>query len=753
MTGITSGRSEITGFRSCLGEDSRRISQEDGVGGIQDPVSHLTSIDKGAQTFQNAHFSNHSESDLCGDRHLAEKTGDLQGAEIRPEQAGILFKPVPGPQAGRYLPANFQYQTAEHLHYLSPFQNGDSNEGASHDSARGPGHNTGSIGCLPARSDKSGLIPVFALCHVPESSVLFPCTSFRSVYSAACFHPHSGSNCGVDQNMGCSHPCLSGRLASTVAESQSTTADRTANSGASKVTRLDSELKEVEVNTVTDFRVSRPVVRYSEGDGKTGGPLGPKSVGEGHASTVVVDDVSSRDSVSVGTVQLHGGLRSSRPPEVEANTALVTQSIFPGLRGSRRPTNNDVRPEGISSPLGRCSLANDRSPPSNPRADCNVIHRRFVTGLGSSARTEGGAGILGPESDHAPHKRARDVGCQTGNQLLSARNHESDLTASVRQCDSSGVSEEGGGHSVSKTVPPRNRHSKNVQRHVHYAGRKAHPFQKKRSGRCFVTHEAINNRVATKQSCVLSDSGAGSKSRAGFIRHKNKYTARPICVSISGSTSSGGRCANNSVARHRSPVCVPPTSVDPTVTRKTTPRASTVVTDSSSMAATTMVSGPAEAVSNQCSTVAPLSGHTRSDWLDTSKARDIQSSCSDVIRGNLNTRGYSDKVSAALAQSVLTSTNSVYDAKWTNYTTWCKQKSCDPLSLDGPQISEYFVHLFEDVGLSYSTLRGYKASLFTVLASVGVLSDEVRLVINSLLLTDVGPSLQRFRPRILVLYL
>ena len=282
------------------------------------------------------------------------------------------------------------------------------------------------------------------------------------------------------------------------------------------------------------------------------------------------------------------------------------------------------------------------------------------------------------------------------------------------------------------TVPRRYRHSLNDQRLVLYAGRKADPFQKKRSGRCFVTHEAINNRVATKQSCVLSDSGAGSKSRAGFIRHKNKYTARPICVSFSGSTSSGGRCANNSVARHRSPVCVPPTSVDPTVTRKTTPRASTVVTDSSSMAATTMVSGPAEAVSNQCSTVAPLSGHTRSNWLDTSKARDFQSSRLDVIRGNLNTRGYSDKVSAALAQSVRTSTNSVYDAKWTNYTTWCKQKSCDPLSLDGPQISEYFVHLFEDVGLSYSTLRGYKASLFTVLASVGVLSDEVRLVIKNL---------------------
>ena len=78
-------------------------------------------------------------------------------------------------------------------------------------------------------------------------------------------------------------------------------------------------------------------------------------------------------------------------------------------------------------------------------------------------------------TNHAPHQRARDVGCQTGSQLLSARSHEPDLTASVRQCDDSGVSEEGGGHSVSKTVPPRNRHSQNDQRHVHYAGRKAHP--------------------------------------------------------------------------------------------------------------------------------------------------------------------------------------------------------------------------------------------------------------------------------------
>jgi hypothetical protein len=71
------------------------------------------------------------------------------------------------------------------------------------------------------------------------------------------------------------------------------------------------------------------------------------------------------------------------------------------------------------------------------------------------------------------------------------------------------------------------------------------------------------------------------------------------------------------------------------------------------------------------------------------------------------------------------STNQVYDGKWRRFADWCVSKGIDLLHPTGPQLAEFFEQLSSVEGLAYSTLRGYKASLLSVLAARRPLSIEI----------------------------
>jgi integrase len=98
----------------------------------------------------------------------------------------------------------------------------------------------------------------------------------------------------------------------------------------------------------------------------------------------------------------------------------------------------------------------------------------------------------------------------------------------------------------------------------------------------------------------------------------------------------------------------------------------------------------------------------------------------DALKSGYERRGYSGTSAKFLASAVRQSTGKVYDAKWKAYTRWCRDNSKDPFCRDGPQLADYFVFLFSDVGLKTSTMRGHKASILSVLKSRGHVSKSMQ---------------------------
>ena len=74
----------------------------------------------------------------------------------------------------------------------------------------------------------------------------------------------------------------------------------------------------------------------------------------------------------------------------------------------------------------------------------------------------------------------------------------------------------------------------------------------------------------------------------------------------------------------------------------------------------------------------------------------------------------------------------IYDAKWSRYYSWCRERGTDFFCSDAPQLADFFCYLFNDCGLAYSTVRGYKASILTVLESRGPVSVETKTSLGQL---------------------
>jgi integrase len=70
-----------------------------------------------------------------------------------------------------------------------------------------------------------------------------------------------------------------------------------------------------------------------------------------------------------------------------------------------------------------------------------------------------------------------------------------------------------------------------------------------------------------------------------------------------------------------------------------------------------------------------------------------------------------------MAQAGRDSTGAVYDGKWKRYQDWCIARGYDALNPAGPQLADFFNHLSSVEGLAFSTLRGYKASILSVLSA------------------------------------
>ena len=104
-------------------------------------------------------------------------------------------------------------------------------------------------------------------------------------------------------------------------------------------------------------------------------------------------------------------------------------------------------------------------------------------------------------------------------------------------------------------------------------------------------------------------------------------------------------------------------------------------------------------------------------------------------------QGFSEIVAARIEAPQRGSTRSVYEAKWTIFTTWCITNQVDFRAPPVKSVADFLMYLFEDRKLQPSTIDGYRSAIADKLgnSSFNISKDEN--------LTRLLDSFHRDRPK------
>ena len=82
--------------------------------------------------------------------------------------------------------------------------------------------------------------------------------------------------------------------------------------------------------------------------------------------------------------------------------------------------------------------------------------------------------------------------------------------------------------------------------------------------------------------------------------------------------------------------------------------------------------------------------------VSTSKPPGSEPARLGVIKQSVRDRKFSQNVADFVSKSRRTSTQKVYDAKWTTYTSWCHRKKVNPVSAPLTVIADFLIYRFSE---------------------------------------------------------
>ena len=86
-----------------------------------------------------------------------------------------------------------------------------------------------------------------------------------------------------------------------------------------------------------------------------------------------------------------------------------------------------------------------------------------------------------------------------------------------------------------------------------------------------------------------------------------------------------------------------------------------------------------------------------------------------VIKQSIRDKKFSQDVAGFVSRSRRTSTQKVYDAKWSIFSNWCHTKKVNPISAPITAIADFLIFLFLEKKCQISTIKGYRAMISNTL--------------------------------------
>ena len=215
-----------------------------------------------------------------------------------------------------------------------------------------------------------------------------------------------------------------------------------------------------------------------------------------------------------------------------------------------------------------------------------------------------------------------------------------------------------------------------------------------------------------------------------LVCYKGQLQTGQLCLPIRGSSSHSNGCIVVWL-EPSGPLCVPSFSTH-TKSLEQVEGESEYKADSNStiLATEGVVSRPMVDVSTNTETPAIQVGSppttSRKEIPPTSPR--ATSNRMETIDRLLRHKGFSAKIGRFLARHKRHSTTMNYQCKWNRYRLWCKANGHSVSRATVQKIAEFLVHLREDLKLSTTTIKGYKAMLNGVFSLKGLDLNNDRVI-------------------------
>ena len=86
----------------------------------------------------------------------------------------------------------------------------------------------------------------------------------------------------------------------------------------------------------------------------------------------------------------------------------------------------------------------------------------------------------------------------------------------------------------------------------------------------------------------------------------------------------------------------------------------------------------------------------------------------------LQEQGFSTEVAEIIAAPQRPSTRAIYQEKWSLFEKWCRENLVDVSKPSVKQVSNFFMHLFQDLNRRPSTIDGYRTVILDALGPAGL---------------------------------
>ena len=346
------------------------------------------------------------------------------------------------------------------------------------------------------------------------------------------------------------------------------------------------------------------------------------------------------------------------------------------------------------------------------------VHRCLKAELGGNVRGQTNLRNVVSERTERPYQRSRAEGHLLRSEGAGGPSKGSESVRLCRQHDSSSLHQEAGGNEIMEAVQAGGGAASMDRGKGDHSSSKVHRREEKQGSRYPESEGPDNsNRMDTQQPSVPKHLETLGTSSDRCIRNFPDDKATLLFLPSPRPERSGSRCPTTELGQQRS-LRIPSLLCDQESDQQgfNFPELQTDI-DSPMVATEGVVPGPSGTSRGHSKKSPSKKGPPTAADGKGLTSRPVRTSADrmEVILKLAREKGLSKKVSERIVGARATSTNSLYQLRWSQFVKWCRENRFSAVRPSIDTICKFFIFLWEDKKLSVGTIKGFRSVLHSVL--------------------------------------